>query len=129
MSVTTATAFHPSLEDISLLVNANHWNPCSVLGLHEVDNGEQKAWVVRAFLPEAREAWVVDLSRGEPGRRVPMERLHPDGFFDCVFTEPIKRFKYRLAVVNHEGHSWQFVDTYQFGPVLTDFDLHLLSEG
>src|SRR5205807_3673940 len=36
---------------------------------------------------------------------------------------------YRLAVEDHEGHAWQFVDAYTFGPVLTDFDLHLLGEG
>ncbi len=29
----------------------------------------------------------------------------------------------------HEGHSWEFVDPYSLGPVLTDFDLHLLGEG
>ena len=38
-------------------------------------------------------------------------------------------FPYRIKVENHEGHSWDFVDPYQFGPVLTDFDLHLLGEG
>ena len=32
-------------------------------------------------------------------------------------------------VENADGHSWDFVDPYQFGPVLTDFDLHLLGEG
>ena len=51
--------------------------PASVLGLHELgSNGAGlKTWVVRAFLPEARAAWVVDLARGEPvepgGRRDP----------------------------------------------------------
>ena len=38
-------------------------------------------------------------------------------------------FPYRLAVENHEGHAWEFDDPYRFGPVLTDFDLHLLGEG
>jgi 1,4-alpha-glucan branching enzyme len=129
MSATSVNLVHPSLDDINLLVNANHWNPSSILGLHEVGSGDSRAWVVRAFMPEAREAWVVDLSRGEPGVRVPMERIHPDGLFECVFTRPIGRFKYRLAVENHEGFCWEFVDAYQFDPVLTDFDLHLLGEG
>ena len=58
-----------------------------------------------------------------------MERIHPDGFFVAVFAGRQGRFPYRLTVENHEGHSWEFVDPYQFGPVLTDFDLHLLGEG
>lgn len=81
------------------------------------------------MLPEADRAWVVDLSEGEPGRRVEMERLHPDGVFEAIFEGRSENFPYRLAVENHEGHSWQFVDPYSFGRVLSDFDLHLLSEG
>jgi 1,4-alpha-glucan branching enzyme len=129
MSVTSPSVFRPSAEEINLLVHANHWNPFSLLGPHEVGSGDSRAWVVRAFMPEAREAWVVDLSQGEPGVRVPMDRIHPDGLFECVFSEPPAPFKYRLAVENHQGHAWEFVDVYQFGPVLTDFDLHLLAEG
>jgi 1,4-alpha-glucan branching enzyme len=129
MSVTSPSLFHPSLEDINQLIHANHWNPFSLLGLHEVDTGGSRAWVIRAFLPEAREAWVVDLSRGEPGAWVPLERIHGDGLFEAVFLDRVDRFSYRLAVENAEGHRWEFVDAYQFGPVLTDFDLHLLGEG
>ena len=88
-----------------------------------------KDWVIRAFLPEARTAWVVDLLRGEPGELVPMERLHPDGLFQAVFSDRAEPFMYRLKIENHEGHQWEIVDPYQFGPVLTDFDLHLLGEG
>src|SRR3954462_6819408 len=129
MSVTSPSVFHPSLDDINLLVHANHWNPFSLLGPHEVGSGDSRAWVVRAFLPEARDAWVVDLTQGEPGFRVPMDRLHPDGLFEGVFADSQGKLKYRLAVENYQGHGWEFVDAYQFGPVLTDFDLHLLGEG
>ena len=58
-----------------------------------------------------------------------MDRFHDDGFFELVVPGRTKDFPYRLALENHEGHSWEFVDPYQFGPVLTDFDLHLLGEG
>ena len=72
---------------------------------------------------------MVDLARGEPGRRVPMARVHPDGFFEAPFPDRDAAFPYRLAVENGEGHAWEFEDPYRFGPVLTDFDLHLLGEG
>ena len=45
------------------------------------------ARVIRALLPEALHAWVVDLSRGEPGVRVAMDRVHADGVFERVFPE------------------------------------------
>jgi len=125
-TTTSQTVATTRAEEIDLIVQANHWNPFTVLGPHEVDG---RSVAVRAFLPEAQKAWVVDLTKGEPGVRVAMDRVHADGFFEKVFTGRAKAFPYRLAVENHEGHSWEFVDAYQFGPVLTDYDLHLLAEG
>ena len=52
MSVTTPSLYHPSPDEISQLVHANHWNPFSLLGLHEVGTGDSRAWVIRAFLPD-----------------------------------------------------------------------------
>jgi 1,4-alpha-glucan branching enzyme len=131
MATTTSTPTTPTIapDDIDRLVHSAHWDPFSVLGQHAVGHDGTRARAVRAFLPEARRAWVVDLSRGEPGARVPMERAHPDGVFERVFADRAEPFPYRLAVEDHQGHSWEFVDAYQFGPVLTEFDLHLLGEG
>jgi 1,4-alpha-glucan branching enzyme len=131
MATTTATATEPltSAQDIDLIVHSAHWDPFSVLGPHEVTARGQTTWVVRAFLPEARRAWLVDLAGGEPGARLPMEKVHADGFFVLALPGRKGPINYRLAVENHEGHSWEFVDAYRFGPVLTDFDLHLLGEG
>jgi 1,4-alpha-glucan branching enzyme len=131
MPVLTSPQPTTSQSDIDLIVHADHWDPFSVLGIHELatDSAKQKTWVIRAFLPDARAAWVVDLEQGEPGKRVAMERIHPDGFFVAVFTGRKCRFPYRLRLENHEGHSWELVDPYFFEPVLTDFDLHLLGEG
>jgi 1,4-alpha-glucan branching enzyme len=131
MTVKTGQAPATSDDLIDLIVQANHWDPFKVLGMHEVEAGPggKKSWIVRAFLPEAQSAWVVDLLKGEPGTLVPMKKIHPDGFFVAVFAERSQTFPYRLKVTNHEGHSWDFVDPYWFGPLLSDFDLHLLSEG
>ncbi len=131
MSVMLKSPPATSQSDIDLIVHANHWDPFSILGPHELpsDNGKLKTWIVRVFLPEAHSAWLVDLAHGEPGDSVPMERIHQDGFFVAVFGDRPERFPYRIRVKNHEGHTWEFVDPYCFGPTLTDFDLHLLGEG
>jgi 1,4-alpha-glucan branching enzyme len=120
-----------SPDDLNLVIHAAHWDPFGVLGQHEVPAGAGRGRVIRAFLPEARRAWVVDLHDGEPGVRRPMDRMHPDGFYELAFPDRDgdAAFPYRLAVENHDGYSWEFVDPYRFGPVLTDFDLHLLGEG
>jgi 1,4-alpha-glucan branching enzyme len=117
--------------DIELIVQSDHWDPFRVLGLHELGSadGGLANWVIRSFLPEAKRAWVVDLSRGEPGELVVMDKVHGSGFYVAVIPDRAARFPYRLRVENFEGHSWEFVDPYSFGPVLSDFDLHLLGEG
>jgi len=118
-----------SAQDIDSIVHSAHWDPFGILGPHELTIKGAKALAIRAFLPESRKAWIVDLTSGEPGVRVPMERVHPDGFDVATFPGKTRDLPYRIAVENHEGHAWDFVDPYRFGPVLTDFDLHLLSEG
>ena len=129
MPISAPTAPTVSQADVDLIVQANHWDPFSVLGPQEVTVGRSTQRTIRAFLPQASRAWVVDLQGGEPGKRSEMERIHPDGFFERSFPDRKSAFPYRLAVEDSAGHSWEFVDAYQFGPVLTDFDLHLLGEG
>jgi 1,4-alpha-glucan branching enzyme len=118
-----------SQHDLNLVVHADHWDPFQVLGEHELSGLDGGGQVIRAFLPEARRTELIDLSAGEPGVTVPMVRTHLDGFFEAVFRDRLERFPYRLAVEDYEGHTWQLVDPYQFGPVLSEFDLHLLGEG
>lgn len=56
MAVMTGQAPVTAQTDIELIIHADHWNPFTVLGLHEVTggSGKMKDWVVRAFFPEAR---------------------------------------------------------------------------
>ena len=94
------------------------------------ERGGAKTWVVRAFLPEARAAWVVDLTRGEPGEPVPMERIHPDGFFVGRLRRPDPgRSRTGSGSRTTRGIPGISSTPISFGPVLTDFDLHLLGEG
>ncbi|GIW88813.1 MAG: 1,4-alpha-glucan branching enzyme GlgB [Isosphaeraceae bacterium] len=123
----TPTYLNPG--ELELLIHSAHWDPFAVLGIHPVSVDGRRAMLVRAFLPEARRAWVVDLARGEPAERVDMNRIHPDGVFEAVFLDRHAPFRYQLGVENHEGYRWEFEDPYRFSPVLTDFDLHLLGEG
>jgi 1,4-alpha-glucan branching enzyme len=123
---------------IKRLLRAEHGDPCGFLGLHSVDNQV----FVRSYLPDAKEAWVIRepgdrRKQSEAGRRetedgkiaeYPMQKIHKDGFFEAVI-DGRKGFRYKYKIINHRGEEKELYDPYSFEPVLTDFDLHLLSEG
>ncbi|MBI5050804.1 MAG: 1,4-alpha-glucan branching protein GlgB [Nitrospirae bacterium] len=116
-------------------MNAEHWDPFQILGPHPVKVGSKKTITVRAFLPEAKEAFVMPLPSTTKvlGLRspepFPMRLIHPNGFFEAVFEGVSEIFPYKLKIKNQEGRTKTFYDPYSFPPVLCDFDLHLFGEG
>jgi len=115
-------------EELELLAGARHWDTFSVLGPHVVEIGKKKAVAVRAILPAADRVFVLT-SEGGKKRRTEMERLHPDGIFEAVYTHTRDLFPYTLEVIAGDGRRRTLDDPYAFGCVLTDFDIHLLGEG
>jgi 1,4-alpha-glucan branching enzyme len=111
---------------IKLIVNANHADPFQVLGNHVVAEEGAKAVAIRAFLPEAKEAWIIDSKTRNLYR---MERIHKDGFFETIVRGKNDIFPYRVRTEPFDGPTFEFHDPYSFLPVLTDFDLHLFGEG
>ena len=101
-------------------------DPFAALGRHRVTLDGRPALVVRTMQPAAS---AVDLVIG--GRIVPMDRRRPEGVFETTLTPDgiaSLDLEYRFRV--HEGAATrEIVDPYQFGQVLSDFDLHLLNEG
>ncbi len=114
-----------SSAEIELIVRAEHADPFHILGPHRLEDEKGPGLAIRAFLPEADQAFVRDARSGELH---PMERIHPDGFYEVLLRGVTDVFPYRLHV--RCGHEVQeFLDPYSFPPVLTDFDLHLIGEG
>ena len=113
------------LEEIALIVRAEHADPFHILGIHPVTVEDKPAVAIRAFLPRAENAWVV---RGtHESALTPLQRIHSDGFFEAVFPDEAAIFPYRLRT-DYAGQQ-EFEDPYRFPPVLGEFDLHLLAEG
>ncbi len=110
-------------EHIRLIVNANHWDPFKVLGIHSID--QEKRIAVRAFLPDAEKAWVEERDKK---KNFTMERIHAAGFFEAII-EKERVFPYYLRIKSYMGEISEFYDPYCFMPVLSDFDLHLIGEG
>jgi 1,4-alpha-glucan branching enzyme len=60
----------------------------------------------------------------------PMARLHSEGLFEVVVPGTAREdLDYRLRIEDEAGYVFELDDPYRYGPVLTDFDLHLLGEG
>src|SRR4051812_19239979 len=89
-TMTASTEAPPTVprEVMDHLVHANFWDPFSVLGPHEVDRDGRPALAIRAFLPEAKDAWVVTSRKGQANARVPLRRIHPDGLFEAILPAP-----------------------------------------
>ncbi len=112
-----------STDDIERLVRAEHWDPFAILGPLPDDGGSDT--VVRVFLPEASEVSLVP--EGPGGRAVPMRIVHEAGVYEARLPQGASR--YRLRVTDRWGNRSERHDPYAFSPLLSDFDLHLFTEG
>jgi 1,4-alpha-glucan branching enzyme len=125
-------------QQIKLIVNADHWDPFQVLGIHIIEKEGKKVIAVRSFLPEAEKAWVIQAKSkeqrannkiSEEEKAYPMQKIHKAGFFEATFDDKKDIFPYRIRIKSYDGMISEFHDPYSFMPVLTDFDLHLIGEG
>ncbi len=116
-----------SFDQIKRIIDSEHYDPFQVLGAHEVQVDGKNAVAIRAFLPEAKEAFVLDLKDSQNG--YPMNRVHPKGFFEATFPDKKEVFSYKLKVINSHGQEKIFLDPYSFLPILSDYDLYLFNEG
>jgi 1,4-alpha-glucan branching enzyme len=108
-------------EEINAIVGGYYGDPFRILGPHST--GRKKAsWEVRAFLPQAEEAEVI-----LDGVACPMMKKDPTGFYVAWLDG--ERRPYRLRVKLWGGGSAEFDDPYRFPLLLSDFELHLYSEG
>ena len=112
-------------ENIRKIVSGSHTDPFSVLGMHLVGSGADRHIEIRAFLPEVSDAWVIDERDSSLHY---MDNFYRNGFFVMKTVDSVP-FPYRIKTKKRDGTEQEFKDPYCFGPVLTDFDLHLIGEG
>ena len=109
--------------EMEAIIGGYHGDAFSVLGPHPINIEKGKtAWEVRAFLPQAKSAEIVI-----SGSALPMDKRHRDGFY----VAELKREPdvYQFLIEDWHGGTALIEDPYRFGTVITDFDLHLHSEG
>jgi 1,4-alpha-glucan branching enzyme len=95
-------------------------DPFAVLGPHPAESS--RGTVIRVFQPSAQSV-VLQLASGD----VPMKPRRPEGLYEA--TVDLNAPDYHLRVTYPGDRAIDLDDPYRYGRVLTDFDLHLLSEG
>jgi 1,4-alpha-glucan branching enzyme len=110
---------------IAAVASGTSDDPFAVLGRHEVTVDRRAAVVLRTMQPAASAVELIT-----PNAVTPMPRRHPAGLFEArvPLTGNVADFAYHFRV--HDGSSVrEVVDPYQYGQVLSDYDLHLFAEG
>lgn len=116
------------LDSVAALLDGTHENPFEILGPHQIEEEGRRALAIRAYLPEATQAWVIHPAHD---RTSPMRRIHPAGVYEalCPELEEQGGGTYQLQVADRRGEISIMHDPYSFQPLLTNYDLHLLGEG
>ena len=111
-------------EAVAAIAGGFHGNPFAILGQHGAMAAGWRGLVIRAFQPQAQSVSVL-----RSGREHRMERVHREGVFEAFLAGETEFSPYKLSITLHDGETYVTEDPYRFPPVLTDFDLHLFSEG
>lgn len=117
-----------NIDDVLRIMNCEHSDPFHVLGMHMMKKGKKNETplVVRAFLPNAKEVCVLNVSNNN---RYKMERIHESGFFEVRIINETDFFIYKLEITDPLDNTYSTYDPYSFMPIISDFDLHLFNEG
>jgi 1,4-alpha-glucan branching enzyme len=119
----SANADAKVLDEARAIVHGDHRDAFGFLGLHKVD----AAFTVRAFMPGAKQARVVDPKSGRV--LFNLNPLNDEGVFAGSIKGRKNPFAYRLSVVDADGHEAEIEDPYRFPPWLGETDIYLLAEG
>ena len=123
MSAATRTAEEEALDAVAAGTTDD---PFGVLGAHPATGEQRPSVVVRTMQPSAS---TVDVLVGD--RVIPMVRRHAHGLFEVIVDldgRAAGDLSYRFRI-QEAGQTREVIDSYRFGQVLTDFDLHLFAEG
>ncbi|MCC5796328.1 MAG: 1,4-alpha-glucan branching protein GlgB [Methylophaga sp.] len=104
-------------EDHLKIIEARHHDPFNILGFHYRDTQV----TINAFLPATQEAWL------DSERR--MQRIEGTDFFTWTGNAADIKKPYQIHRLDNQQREQSHYDPYCFDKQISDFDLHLFSEG
>ncbi|MEE9527583.1 MAG: 1,4-alpha-glucan branching protein GlgB [Syntrophobacteria bacterium] len=115
-----------SAEQVEAIVRNLHHDPFQILGPHELEVNGHKNWVVRAFVPDSTEVYLLNPETGEEHR---MRSAHNEHFFEVILPGQKEIFMYQYRIVATNGHERFVYDPYFFLPQMGELDLYLFGQG
>jgi 1,4-alpha-glucan branching enzyme len=112
-------------EEIKKVIYTEHNDPFSVLGLHKVSLNGTDAFVIRSYMPNADNLYVLD----EKNNSYKMNKVYNEGLFEVFIRDKTDFFKYKLQVTDKVKNTFVIHDPYSFPKIISDYDLHLFNEG
>ena len=113
-------------QDVDKISRNLHHDPFQILGPHHVKVNRSKKWVIRAWLPDARDVYVRD---PKTGTEVQMQSVFNPHFFQAVMQDWKKLRVYQFHIIAENGHERHVHDPYFFLPQFSDEDLYLFGMG
>lgn len=104
-----------------LILNAQHHDPFSFLGLH-ADTNDNNHFVIRTFQPYASE---VHVKTGDTWAK--LEKTDKNGLFE--YTSEVRLETPCLLKIEAGGNTYETYDPYTFSSSLTQDELYLFGEG
>ncbi len=109
-------------QEIEALATGMHGDPFARLGRHV----HADSTIIRTLAPGASKVEVYTPKGKKPVAL--LAKIHDSGLFEGQLAASKAKSGYRLRATDDEN-SWDYVDPYCFGPLLSDLEVHLLSEG
>lgn len=108
--------------EIRKIVNCDHHDPRSILGMSRIDSN---SFIARVFHPDAMNVFI--RSRSNRKRKYRLEKIDPAGLFQArIDSAP---FEYETLIDTWRGHTIVRIEPYDFPSTLGELDLHLFNEG
>ncbi|NOQ79738.1 MAG: 1,4-alpha-glucan branching protein GlgB [Gammaproteobacteria bacterium] len=109
----------PIYNDLSRIIDAKHHNPFSVLGFDRANK------LIRLFMPYAENVFLITSNK----TKEPVQRLPDSDFFEWQGDIKSLGNHYQLNWIDKGGYEHNNYDPYTFEAQISDFDLHLFTEG
>jgi len=105
--------------DLSRIIDAKHHDPFSVLGF------DQQNKLIRLFMPYAEQVFILTGNNHKEA----VKRLPDSDFFEWQGDIHALAEHYQLNWIDKSGYEHTQYDPYTFAVQISDFDLHLFTEG
>ncbi len=106
-------------QGLQKIIDARHHDPFTVLGRHPVGKEREKVVV---YLPEAERVSLPEID-------APLKRIPNSDFFIWQGKRGQLKQHYQLEWHDQQGQAHIVHDPYSFAPQISEFDIHLFTEG